>query len=543
MTDAAQPSAQAASAAPVQPPAKTKSQTVGYLFAAMFIALSQALGQGFLSANIPTLAGELGASISDTTWLMVAFMAPRAALPLILIKVRTQYGLRRFAEVSIVVYAVVAGISLFATDLRSALLVELLSGISAAPLSTLAFMYMLEPLSPAKKLSLGLPLALTFISLGTPMGRALSPLLLENGSWQNLLIIKLGMSMTCLALVFRLPLISAEKMKVIERLDLISFALITAAFSGFVACFTMGATYWWTSAPWIGVVMAGSISALVAAFMIELQRKAPLVDVRWLLTPEMLQFTAALFVFRIILSEQSSGAPGLFRALGYSAAQMAPLFWVISGATLAGGVACCLVLAPQRVPLIHLVSLALIAFGAHLDSQANLQIAPSSMYFSQALVGFAAALFLPSAMAVGLLSALQRGPQYILSFIIVFLSSQILGATIGSGVFRTLISVRTMTNAQWFKEQLITGDPMLNQHMVQIGLTLSHRIGDITLLKAQTATQLGTAVSQLATLAAYQDVFHLISLLALFAMVVLVGHCLLIAIRKRLAAMPPVSAQ
>jgi hypothetical protein len=195
------------------------------------------------------------------------------------------------------------------------------------------------------------------------------------------------------------------------------------------------------------------------------------------------------------------------------------------------------------VPLIHLVSLALIAFGAHLDSQANLQIAPSSMYFSQALVGFAAALFLPSAMAVGLLSALQRGPQYILSFIIVFLSSQILGATIGSGVFRTLISVRTMTNAQWFKEQLITGDPMLNQHMVQIGWTLSHRIADITLLKAQTATQLGTAVSQLATLAAYQDVFHLISLLALFAMVVLVGHCLLIAIRKRLAAMPPVSAQ
>ena len=528
---------------PAQPPAKTRAQTAGYLFAAMFIALSQALGQGFLSANITTLAGELGATVSDTTWLMVVFMAPRAALPLILIKVRTQYGLRRFAEVSIVVYAVVAGISLFATDLRSALLVELLSGIAAAPLSTLAFMYMLEPLSPQKKLSLGLPLALTFMSLGIPLGRALSPILLENSNWQNLLIIKLGRSMTCLALVFRLPLISGERMKVIERLDLLSFSLITASFAGFVACFTTGATYWWTSTPWIGVVMAGAIGTLVAAFLIELQRKSPLVDVRWLMTPAMLQFTAALFLFRIILSEQTSGAPGLFQALGYSAAQMAPLFWVISAATLAGGLVCCLVLTPQRVPLIHLAALALIAFGAHLDAQANSQIAPSSMYLSQAIIGFAAALFLPSAMAIGLVSALMRGPQYILSFIIVFLSSQVLGATIGSGIFRTLIFMRTKAHAQWLNEHLVTGDGMVNQRLTQIATTLSHSISDTALLKIQTAKQLGIVVSQRATVAAYNDIFHMISLLALFAMAVLAGHILHMTMRKRMAGTPPVPAQ
>lgn len=121
-------SANGTQTAGAMPPADNRVQTTAvYMFAAAFIALSQSLGQGFLSANISTLAGELGASVSDTTWLMVAFMAPRAALPLMLTKVRMQYGLRRFAEVSIVVYAAVAGISLFATDLRSALLVELLS--------------------------------------------------------------------------------------------------------------------------------------------------------------------------------------------------------------------------------------------------------------------------------------------------------------------------------------------------------------------------------------------------------------------------------
>ena len=187
-----------------------------YMLASTFIALSQSLGQGFLSANLTTLGGELGATQTETMWLMVVFMAPRAVLPLMLIKIRMQFGLRRFAEVSIIVYVAVALLSLLATDLRSALVVELLSGIAAAPLSTLAFLYMLEPLPPEKKLTIGLPLALTMISLGTPLARAINPLILTDGSWTNILMLKLGMSMICLVLVYRLPLVAAETMKVIK---------------------------------------------------------------------------------------------------------------------------------------------------------------------------------------------------------------------------------------------------------------------------------------------------------------------------------------
>ncbi|NIY94966.1 MFS transporter, partial [Salipiger sp. HF18] len=315
-----------------------------YMLASTFIALSQSLGQGFLSANLTTLGGELGATQSETMWLMVVFMAPRAVLPLMLIKIRMQFGLRRFAEVSIIVYVAVALLSLLATDLRSALVVELLSGIAAAPLSTLAFLYMLEPLPPEKKLTIGLPLALTMISLGTPLARAINPLILTDGSWTNILMLKLGMSMICLVLVYRLPLVAAETMKVIKGMDLVSFGLIAASFGGFVACFTTGATYWWVEVPWLGQAIAASIAALVLALVIELHRRTPLLDVRWLTSPAMLHLTAALLIFRIILSEQSSGAPGLFQTLGFAQEQVAPLFWAIAAATLGGGIACALVL-------------------------------------------------------------------------------------------------------------------------------------------------------------------------------------------------------
>ncbi|WP_253949033.1 MFS transporter [Mangrovicoccus sp. HB161399] len=542
-TDVPEPEAQEAPPAPAmpRPPFVPKPPLValGYMLASVFIALSQSLGQGFLSANIRQLAGELGATQSDTMWLMVAFVAPRASLPLMLIKIRFQYGLRRFAEVSIALYVAVALLSLFTADLHSALVVELLSGISAAPLSTLAFMYMLEPLPPAKKLQVGLPLALTFISLGTPLARAISPWLMTDGSWNNVLLLKLGMSMIALWLVYKLPLATAERVKMIKGLDLVSFALIAAAFGGFVACFTTGYTYWWTATPWMGVALAGSIAALGLAAVIELHRKEPLLDLRWLMTPEMIHLTAALLIFRIILSEQAAGAPGLFQALNYAPEQIAPLFWVISAATVAGGVVCCFVLQPSRVPAIHVVALSMIALGSWMDSRSAVDVAPDQFMASQAIIGFAAALFLPPAMASGLLTALQRGPTYLLSFIILFLSTQILGGTIGSGLFRTFVAARTTAHADLMRDQLMSGDPQVAQRVADLAASLAGTLTDPVQRKAEALSTLAGDVSRQATVAAYNDVFALTAALALGALAVLVLHVARNALRDRMAPAAP----
>ncbi|TDX31884.1 hypothetical protein EV657_10480 [Rhodovulum visakhapatnamense] len=508
---------------------------LAYIGASLFIGVSQSLGQGFLAANIPTLAGELGATQSQTSWLIVAFMAPRASLPLMLIKIRAQYGLRRFAEVSIALYAAVALLSLLTVDLRSALAVELLSGISAAPLSTLAILYALEPLPQRLKMRLGLPCALTFMSLGMPLARALSPGILTDGSWTSILLLKLGMSMVCLCLVFRLPLPHGDRVRVIRGLDLISFGLIAVAFGGLVSCFTTGYIYWWTAAPWIGPVLALSIAGVVAALVIELHRKAPLLDVRWLTTPEILHLSAALLVFRIILSEQTAGAPGLFQALGYAPEQIAPLFWVISLATVAGGAACALVMKIERVPAIHVVALLLIAVGSALEAHANSDVSPAQRMLSQGMVGFAAALFLPSAMAAGLVKALGKGPQYLLSFVIVFLSSQILGGTIGSGLYRTFVAARTTAHAQWIDAQLQVGDPLVAGRLAEIRAQLSSSVSDPGQLQIQAVARLASDVTREATVSAYNDVSALVSTLAFCALAALLGHVARDWLRARMA--------
>jgi hypothetical protein len=47
----------------------------------------------------------------------------------------------------------------------------------------------------------------------------------------------------------------------------------------------LGRIYWWLEAPWIGPTLAAAGVALTGAVNIELNRKAPLIDVRWLASP------------------------------------------------------------------------------------------------------------------------------------------------------------------------------------------------------------------------------------------------------------------
>lgn len=535
MTGPATPQAQAA-----HPPLPLP-QALAYMGAAVMLALSQGLGQGFVSANIPQIAGDLGTTTTQASWLMAAYMIPRASLPLLLIKIRTQYGLRRFAEVGIIAYVVVAFASVWISDFRSAVVVQALSGAAAAPLSTLAFMYMLEPLSPQWKMRLGLPAAMAVMMSGPVLARVVSPALIGDGGLTGIHLTALGMAMVSLMLVFRLPLRPVPHMKVIQPLDFASFGLIGFGFAGLTIGFVMGPIHFWTDAPWIGALLAASVASLALAVAVELNRAAPLLDIRWLVSPAMLHLTATLFLFRLILSEQGAGAPRMFQTLGVAPAQMTGLFAVIVAASLLGGLACVAWMRPDRVPALHLAALLLIALGAFMDAHATIDTRPRQMIVSQAMIGFAGMLFLPPAMMAGLMSALARGPQYLLSFVIVFISTQSLGGVLGSGLFTTLINHRQAAHYAALAEQLAATDAPTAQAIAARAAALAAQIPDAAARRVQAAGQIAQDASAQAYVMAYNDAYLLTALIALAAALALVLHLLRDRMALRMAPPPDTS--
>ena len=57
---------------------------------------------------------------------------------------------------------------------------QFLAGVTSAPLSTLAFLYFLEPLSREWKMRLGLPMALCLLMMGPSLARVISPALIDS---------------------------------------------------------------------------------------------------------------------------------------------------------------------------------------------------------------------------------------------------------------------------------------------------------------------------------------------------------------------------
>jgi MFS family permease len=507
-------------------------RALAYMLASVALAMTQQVGANIVNTNVYQIQGGLGATVAETNWLIAAYMAPNVSLSIALIKIRMQYGLRNFAELSIAGFVLVALLNLFfVNDLPSAVAVRFMSGIAASPMSSLAFFYMIEPLQPPQKLTVGLSLALTNTTLGIPVTRLLSPWLLETGGFHGLTLLETGLAMIAFGFVYALPLTTPPRVKWIGPLDVVSYLLIAIGFGCIAVALSLGRIYWWFEAPWLGQLFAVALVCLLAAGVIELHRKSPLIDIRWLTSPTTLYFAGSLLLLRVVLAEQTVGASNFFQALGLQNEQTLPLYAVILAAIVAGGLTCAALLRPGRENAFYAASLACVGLGAFLDSGATSLTRPDDIWLSQSLVAYGSGLFLPAAMAQGMRSAIARGPLYILSFITVFLFTQSIGGLLGSAIFGTFITLRTSFHYNVLAEHFSLADPFVAQRVAQLGGAYGKVLTDAALTRAEGVALLAQQATREATVLAYNDAFLLISSIAGLALVGVLVHVLVLRLQ------------
>lgn len=543
-TVAPEPTAQTKPTPPATPAAPTFTirRSAIYIAASVLLWMTQGLGMNFIAVNTSQIQGALGATLTEATWLTAAYMAPNVSLTLILMKVRTQFGLRRFAEISIVVFVAASFLHLFVYDLWSALPVRFLAGIAASPISTLGFLYMLEAFPPAKKMNWGLSLALTCSSATPTVARIISPFLLDRGQWQHLYTMEIGLALMAFAVVYLLPLTPVPHAKVLHWKDFISYPLVAIASGLLAIVLTLGRYYWWFEAPWIGICLAIAFLATGLAAAIEINRDTPLINIAWLTSPEVVHFTLTLLVFRIVLSEQTSGSIGLFQTLGLLNEQSLMLYIIILLTSFGGGLLCGSILKLERVPFIHCAALICIAIGAYMDSHATNLTRPSEMYVSQALIAFGSAIFLPPALLAGMTKALKQGPTFLTSFIVVFLFTQNIGGQIGSAAFSTFVIIREKFHSSYLVEQIVLSNPLVADRIRQLSGAYGKVLTDPQLLNAEGVALLAQQVTREANILAYNDAFFLIAVIATVALAWLLVHTGYVILRTRILTTEPTAA-
>lgn len=492
-----------------------------YIFASCVLQWAYGLGANMVQSNITQLNGFFHATTIETTWLVGAYMAPNVSLAVFLIKIRNQFGLRVFAELSIICFLITCSLHLFVTNLQSALIVRFFAGMAAAPMSSLAFFYMIEAFAPAKKRTVGLSLNLMNIALAVPLSRLVSPSLIDHAGFHGLYALEMGLALIGFGCIFSLPLTPIKRAKVIEKLDFVSYGLIAIGLGINAAIMPVGKLYWWRDVQWMGWWLAFAVLCLVVASIIELNRKNPLIDLRWLFSREMLHIAVVLLMFRILLSEQATLASNFFNLFGLLNREMETMHFAVVAGTVLGGFTCALFFKPGREDLFHAIALILLAAGSFMDSHATNLTRPDQMLVSQGIIGIGYALFLPPSMSKGLATAIARGPQYILSFVAVFLFTQNTGGLMSSAFFGSMQIIFEKYHSNILTQQLVLTDPIVAADVKQLSAVYSHVLNDHTLLNSEGLAALAQKATLEANVLAYNDVFRLYSCIALIVLLML----------------------
>ncbi|RKE85355.1 MFS transporter [Rhizobium sp. AG855] len=515
---------QAPASPPAPPPAKPLWLAAIYVASGLLMFITQGLGMNIVNANLYQLQGQFSATAAEAAWLSAAYVAPYATLSLALFKVRAQYGLRPFAEWSILIFVLASLLNLFVSDLHSALVVRFISGCAGAPISSLGFLYVLEAFPAHRKLSQGLNAALMGTLLAAPIARMISPGLLEIDGWHALYTLEVGLALVSMAIIFALPVTAPPRAKVIERMDIVSYLLMAVGIGCLAVFLTLGRLYWWFETWWLGVLLICAIGFIAVTALIESRRTNPMLDFRWIFSRDNLHMAAVLLVFRAVSSEQSSTAVSFFQQIGLLNDQQFVLWSLVLLASIGGALFCMALMSSRYVETAHVIALALIAGGAYLDSQATNLTRPEQMYLSQGMIAFGAAMFLPPVMAKGFGSAMQKGLPYVVNFIAIFLFTQITGSMLMTSLLGSFVSIREKFHSNVLVENILLTRPEVAQRVSQLAAAYRKVITDPAILNAEGLTLLSRQVTREAYVLAYTDTFLLISVVTTAALAVLLVH-------------------
>jgi MFS family permease len=428
-------------------PDHAPTRRAAYAVVAILIGLTAGLGNALVLTRLADLQAGLALTVVEAAWLPTAYVMTNISANLLLIKFRQQYGLRMFTLIALGLYAVLSLAHLITADHWLTLGVRAASGFVTAALAPLCMFYVIQAL-PARWRVKGLIIGLGIVQCAFPLARAVSPWLAAGSHWQSLFLLEGGLAFLSFAAVgiFRLP--PAERQRVFEPLDFLTFLFLGGSCALICAILGLGRIEGWFEASWIIWFLSAALPMLIAAFALEIRRTSPLLNLRWLASGDVACLALAVLMVRIVLSEQTVAAE-FMTSLGAGTDDIETLSIVTLAAAVAGVIASAATVHGEKLVMPMTLAIAVIGVAAFVDGSAASLTDLPRFFMSQAAISFAAMFFLGPALVLGITSALKQGGRELTSFIVLFGAMNAIGALAGPAFFGTVID----TIADYSKDQ------------------------------------------------------------------------------------------
>ncbi|WP_221799806.1 DHA2 family efflux MFS transporter permease subunit [Oceanobacter mangrovi] len=245
------------------------------LAAANFIAV---LDMTIANVSVPTIAGGLGATTSQGTWVITSYAVAEAITVPLTGWLAARFGAVRVFAVCMALFGVFSMLCGLATSLEMLVIARIFQGLAGGPLMPLSQTLLLRIFPPDKAgAAIGLWSMTTLIA--PVLGPILGGYLCDAYSWHWIFLINLPVAVVCSIAAWRLLKRYEEPLKK-ASIDIVGLLLLI----GWVGCLQLmldeGKNLdWFESAEIVGLAIFAVIG--FAAFMIwELHEANPIVDLR-----------------------------------------------------------------------------------------------------------------------------------------------------------------------------------------------------------------------------------------------------------------------
>src|SRR5580698_3978268 len=297
-------------------------------------AFMEVLDTSIANVALPYMAGSLGASNDQSTWVLTSYLVSNAIVLPISGWMAVTFGRKRFFMVCLCIFTVSSLLCGIAPSLGLLLLFRVLQGAGGGGLQPMAQAILADTFPPEKR---GLAFALYGITtiMAPTIGPTLGGWLTDNYSWRWIFYINLPVGLLTLFLVFRMvedpPYLSARRGGGV-RVDYIGIALLTLAVGALQILLDKGQEEDWFGSHFIVTLAAVSAVCFVVLVVWEWRHESPIVDVRMFKRFNFAVASLMMFNLGMLLFAALVMMPQFLQTLMRYTAQSAGL--VLSGAGL-----------------------------------------------------------------------------------------------------------------------------------------------------------------------------------------------------------------
>jgi DHA2 family multidrug resistance protein len=478
-------------------------------------AFMEVLDTSIANVALPHLAGDLGASNDESTWVLTSYLVSNAIVLPISGWLATAFGRKRFFMLCIVMFTLTSLLCGVAPNLGALVLFRVIQGAGGGGLQPVAQAILADTFPPQKR---GLAFALYGVTaiMAPTIGPTLGGWLTDNYSWRWIFYINLPVGIITLLLVLRLvedpPYLAARRGAGI-RVDYVGIGLLTVAIGALQVMLDKGQEDDWFGSHFILTLAITSALGFIFLIIWELRHDAPIIDLRMFKSFNFSTACFMMFNLGVLLFASLVMMPQFLQTLMGYTAESAGL--VLSGASviilfempLVGQLT-------TKIPAKYIMAFGwmALAVGMYISTkQLDLLIsfsAASKLRIWQALgLGF---LFVPINLSAYVGVPAEKGNN--VSGLVNFMRN--MGSSVGTSMVTTILARRAQFHQNMIASHTTNYDPAFRDQITGLSGQLGHAGWSAADAQTQAFGRVyGNVLAQAQTLA-YVDTFMLLAIAA-----------------------------